>query len=182
MSNLSKVLFIDLDNTIITTKSGETFPKDVNDWKFKDYILDALILMYEQGFGRFCIVTNQGGIPTHYNPTDFKEKIENVIKNIFSFFYMYYSTEAVELEIYYFVAIGMNNPNRKPNTGFFEKAQTGLGYMDPSESVMIGDAGGRDTDFGDSDKMFAKNCNIKFIHVDDLINKIKDKYENKTNN
>lgn len=29
-----RVLFMDLDGTLIETKSGETFPKDINDWKW----------------------------------------------------------------------------------------------------------------------------------------------------
>ena len=30
-----KILFSDLDGTIIETKSGATFPKDADDWKIQ---------------------------------------------------------------------------------------------------------------------------------------------------
>lgn len=32
---MTKALFLDLDGTLIETKSGEKFPKDYTDWKFK---------------------------------------------------------------------------------------------------------------------------------------------------
>lgn len=36
------ILFADLDNTLITTVSGETFPKGVWDMKFKFDVLDKI--------------------------------------------------------------------------------------------------------------------------------------------
>ena len=38
-----KVLFIDLDDTIITTISGNTFPTDVTDFKIRKEVLDKIV-------------------------------------------------------------------------------------------------------------------------------------------
>lgn len=37
-----KVLFCDMDGTLIETASGETFPKGIWDMKFKFDVLDAI--------------------------------------------------------------------------------------------------------------------------------------------
>ena len=58
-----KILFADLDGTIIETKSGQTFPKDAEDWKFKEGILEA-ISSYAPS--HLHIVSNQGGVEKGY--------------------------------------------------------------------------------------------------------------------
>ena len=58
-----KVLFCDLDGTLIVTRSGNTFPMDENDWEFKYGIKEA-IQKYNPGF--IFIISNQGGIEKGY--------------------------------------------------------------------------------------------------------------------
>ena len=59
--NKKKILFIDLDGTLIHTASGKTFPEGVWDMKFDFEVLDKI---KEYGFKAICIITNQGGIET----------------------------------------------------------------------------------------------------------------------
>lgn len=81
-----KVLFIDLDDTIITTISGNTFPTDVTDFKIRKEVLDKIVdafptLYYVE------IVSNQGGIPQFVDEQDFIGKIkaiESFMQNIFA--------------------------------------------------------------------------------------------------
>lgn len=54
-----KVLFCDMDGTLIETVSGETFPKGIWDMKFKFDVLDAIKNLNPKAI---FIVTNQGGI------------------------------------------------------------------------------------------------------------------------
>lgn len=53
-----KVLFCDMDGTLIETASGETFPKGIWDMKFKFDVLDAIKNLNPKAI---FIVTNQGG-------------------------------------------------------------------------------------------------------------------------
>jgi len=176
---MSKAIFMDLDGTLIETKSGKDFPVDVGDWKFKEYVLDSLIELYEQEFHRLYIITNQGGIPKYTNPGVFNTKLHHIIDEIYTYFNLYYKNRH-SFMVDYYVAIGMKHPGRKPNKLFFDMASQASGYLDKETSIMIGDAGGRKGDHSDSDKMFAKNAGIEFIHIDNLLAKVKEKYENKT--
>lgn len=54
-----KVLFADLDGTLIDTVSGNTFPNGIWDMKFKFDVLDAIKKLAPE---YVFIVTNQGGI------------------------------------------------------------------------------------------------------------------------
>lgn len=54
-----KVLFCDLDGTLINTISGETFPKGIWDMTFRFKVLDAIKKLAPE---YVFIVSNQGGI------------------------------------------------------------------------------------------------------------------------
>jgi histidinol phosphatase-like enzyme len=56
---MKKVLFADLDGTIIETLTGAPFPKGIWDMKFK---WDVLKKIKGGGFECLIIITNQGGI------------------------------------------------------------------------------------------------------------------------
>lgn len=63
-----KVLFCDMDGTLIETASGETFPKGIWDMKFKFDVLDAIKNLNPE---EIFIVTNQGGIEKGMVPESF---------------------------------------------------------------------------------------------------------------
>ena len=160
-------LFIDLDGTIIETKSGRKFPVDSDDWKFKRHIWDALkyTLDVHKNIGYIIIVSNQAGIEAGYvKEEDFKSKLQKIKKRIESkypylFVLSYYTTSK-------------KSPMRKPNPGIAHACANKY-QIDLASSVMIGDAGGEEGDFSDSDLQFAINSGIKtFYHIDKLINEV----------
>lgn len=55
-----KVLFIDLDSTLIKTVSGKTFPEDITDFRVQLPVLDKIIEKMSN-LKMFFIVSNQGG-------------------------------------------------------------------------------------------------------------------------
>lgn len=60
-----KVLFIDLDGTLIKTISGKTFPEDITDFRIQLPVLDKIKETFPN-LSYFFIVTNQGGIGKIY--------------------------------------------------------------------------------------------------------------------
>lgn len=55
-----KVLFIDLDSTLIKTISGKTFPEDITDFRIQLPVLNK-IKEKMPNLECFFVVTNQGG-------------------------------------------------------------------------------------------------------------------------
>lgn len=54
------------DGTLIKTKSGNVFPKDINDWEiWNSSVLKELGNFYDNGF-KICIFTNQKGIQVRF--------------------------------------------------------------------------------------------------------------------
>jgi len=75
----------DLDGTIITTKSGKTFPIDEHDWAFKPRVLALLLSIYNND-GHINIYTNQAGVTFgHIRPLQISILVEEVMVNIATF-------------------------------------------------------------------------------------------------
>lgn len=76
---MRKVLFITLDNTLITTKSGRQFPLHSEDWQFKRQSIEAIKEYSNKGY-LICIIANQhqiiAGLITE---NTFRYKVENII-------------------------------------------------------------------------------------------------------
>lgn len=160
-----KVIFCDLDGTLIDTISGETFPKGIWDMRIKFDVLDAIKKLSPQ---YVFIVSNQGGIERGFvDEFDFKYKfgyIACVIREycICECYGMYCGTN------------DKTDIDRKPNTGMLEtllKAYVEDNFDDiKQKSLMIGDASGKEGQFSDSDKKTAENFGIDYIDVNDFIN------------
>lgn len=154
-----KVLLCDLDGTLIETKSGKTFPEDMNDWKFKPHIKEAI---QEYNPRYIFIISNQGGIEKGF--VDEKE------------FYVKFRRIIDEIKTWgNFIVDGAfcpyNNPecvDRKPNTGlvdFFRQACV-MGYdFDNRHALMIGDASGLKGQFSNTDLQCARNAGIRYTDV-----------------
>ena len=159
----AKVLLCDLNDTLIVTKSGATFPENEDDWKFKPGINYA-IRQYNPKY--IFIISNQGGIEKGF--VDEKK------------FYANFRRIIEEMRTWGdFIVEGTycksNDPecvDRKPNTGmvdFFRHAYVMGWDFDNRHALMIGDASGLDGQFSDSDLQCAKNAGIRYCDVDKFI-------------
>ena len=158
-----KVLLCDLDGTLIVTKSGETFPKDCDDWQFKPHIREAI---QEYNPKYIFIISNQGGIEKGFvDEKEFFSKFRKIINEMRTWGdYIVDGTYCTS-----------NDPecvDRKPNTGMVDFFRTCcvMGYdFDKRHALMIGDASGLDGQFSNSDMLCAKNAGIRYCDVDHFI-------------
>ena len=155
-----KILFADLDGTIIETKSGQTFPKDAEDWKFKEGILEA-ISSYAPT--HLHIVSNQGGVEKGYiTAMELYNKMNRIAGRLINLL------PNVSVSFDYCTSLDKNYKRRKPNTGMLEHFYNIPSY-DKKDALMIGDASGKEGDFSDSDKKCAENFGIEYMDVNDFI-------------
>ena len=159
-----KILFCDLDGTLIETISGETFPKGIWDMKLRFDVLDAI---KKQKPEYVLIVSNQGGIESGFvDAQKFETKLSYIIKAI---------DEYCDCECYamYCDTNNESDPYRKPNTKMLKTllddcVGDDVDYI-KQESLMIGDASGKEGQFSDSDKKTAENFGIDYMDVDDFV-------------
>ena len=160
-----KVIFCDLDGTLIETISGETFPKGVWDMRIRFDVLDAIKKLNPQ---YILIVSNQGGIESGIvNEFNFRTKLDYIANAIW---------EYCDCECYgaYCSTNDKSNPWRKPNTKMLEALLDDyvgdvIDYIKP-KCLMIGDASGKEGQFSDTDKKTAENFGIDYIDVEDFVN------------
>ena len=159
-----KVIFCDLDGTLIETISGETFPKGIWDMRLKFDVLDAIKKLNPE---YILIVSNQGGIENGFvDGDDFRSKAEYIARAI---------SEYCDCECYA-MSCGTNNKSdryRKPNTGMLvylldRYVGDDMDYI-KQKSIMIGDASGKNGQFSDSDKKTAENFGIDYMDVNDFV-------------
>lgn len=158
-----KVLFTDLDGTLIDTISGETFPKGIWDMSIRLYVLDKIKEMKPD---YVFIVTNQGGIESGFaNKANFQAKLEYVGRAV---------SEYCGCNCYAMVCEtnDKTNPYRKPNVGMLsELCKNHLSNLvyNKSSLLMIGDASGKEGQFSDSDKKTAENFGIDYMNVENFV-------------
>lgn len=163
-----KVIFCDLDGTLIETISGEVFPKGVWDMKLRFDVLDAIKKLNPQ---YILIASNQGGIESGIvNEFNFRTKLEYIAHAIW---------EYCDCECYgaYCSTNDKSNPWRKPNTKMLEAllddyVGDDIDYI-KSKCLMIGDASGKEGQFSDSDKKTAENFCIDYMDVEDFVEQMK---------
>lgn len=159
-----KLIFCDLDDTLIKTKSGETFPQGIWDMELNLLAIDALKKLAPEAI---AIVSNQGGIELgHVNSTHFQAKLE----------YIQFSIK----ELTGIPTLGLFCPTnnkedkyRKPHTGMLDTVFSMFEYS-KEDCCMVGDASGLPGQFSDSDKKTAENFGIDYFDINefiDLVNK-----------
>lgn len=72
-----KVLFIDLDSTLIKTISGKTFPEDITDFRIQLPVLNKIVEKLPN-LKKFFIVTNQGGLKSDFEQYNFRAKLQKI--------------------------------------------------------------------------------------------------------
>ena len=163
-----KVIFCDLDGTLIDTISGETFPKGIWDMRLKFDVLDAIKKIKPKCL---LIVTNQGGIEKGFvNRRNFEFKMEYLCRSIKEY-------TGIPVEYSYCEKNGPNYKYRKPNIGMLDSLMYKMinrgiveNGIETDKMLMIGDASGKEGQFSDSDKKTAENFGIDYMDVNDFVN------------
>ena len=173
---MKKIVFIDLDGTLIDTHSGETFPKGVWDMNIKWDAWKALKSFVKENDTEFvCIVTNQGGIESGYVN---KHRWLNKFRYVQSALQEYLNQDNdLGVKVYgeYCTSNDKDYFDRKPNKGmlwhfiFVRTCWHEPRDIPKSEMIMIGDASGKENQFSDSDKKTAENFEIDYMDIDDII-------------
>ena len=155
-----KIIFCDLDDTLIETISGESFPKGIWDMKIKFNVLDK-IKKLKPSF--LFIISNQGGIEKGFvNEYHFCTKLGFIVQSIEEYC-------NIAVDYYYCSSNNKDDENRKPNYGMLEDALVEYDIpCDKSEMLMIGDASGKPGQFSDSDKKTAENFGIDYLDIEDF--------------
>ncbi len=156
-----RIVFIDMDDTLIKTTSGKTFPIGVYDMTLR---LDIFAKIKAIAPNAVFIVSNQGGIEAGFvNITLFQQKFMYVIASLQEF-----------LGLHTFVA-GKFCPTqdakfegRKPNTAMLtsmlDEFEQILGHrFTKEECVYIGDT------LVDTEELTAKNFGCDFVPVESLL-------------
>lgn len=172
-----KILFADLDGTLIQTASGKTFAEDCTDFRVRKDVLDKIKCM--EGLRFLVIVTNQGGIPQYISQKDFEAKLWGISQFIQAYLRKtsaFVQDESdVEVHCEYCSSIDKEHPCRKPNPGMLQNFMDGelrfaaKWLKDKTNMLMIGDASGKPGQFSDSDKKCAENFGIDYLDVEDFL-------------
>jgi DNA 3'-phosphatase len=166
-----KILFADLDGTLITTASGKTFAEDCTDFRIRKEVLDKIKTM--TGLKYLAIVTNQGGVPQYISQHDVEVKIKSIVEFIRSYFSQtpFSPDDVLTINAEYCASMEKDHPCRKPNTGMLENffRYPGTEGIEKSAMLMIGDASGKEGQFSDSDKKCAENFGIDYLDVEDFL-------------
>jgi DNA 3'-phosphatase len=138
-----KVIFADLDHTLITPKGKHVFPKSLDDWKWKnDAVVPKLKEMYAMGY-EIVIVSNQKKMKG--------DEVRAKAKMIYDDLSLPFVFISGHSDLYY----------RKPQLGLLEVLIEYIfkerSNIDPS-SIFLGDSA--------ADLYFARNTNIRFVHTD----------------
>ena len=162
-----KIVFLDLDGTLINTLNNEPFPRGVWDMKLNFHLLYKLkVLAPEYIF----IVTNQGGIEKGYvDRNHFEDKLQYIIDCVTE-----YIGEECICKGSYCHLNDKNNFYRKCNTGMLEYLLINSTFnkdypISKKDMCMIGDASGKEGQFSDTDKQTAINFGIDYYDVNDFI-------------
>lgn len=153
------VVFFDMDQTLITTKSGLTYPNGSKDWKwlFDEVVPKKLQELHRKG-SLIVLCTNQAGVEKkHVKIEEIQEKIE-------------FMSADIDVPFMAFVAT-MTDKYRKPHNTMFEIfIEEFNGGHFPNSCIYIGDLAGRCSSWREgkkkdrscSDRAFAWNCSIPF--------------------
>lgn len=160
-----KVIFADLDGTLIEPVKGKEFPRGIWDMKFKFDVLDKIRQIRPD---YLFIVSNQGGIGEGYvDHNNFEKKMQYIKHSLEEYIY----DNGNNVFYRYCTQNDKEHVDRKPNTGMLESLRNYLLTTDYNkcDMLMIGDASGKEGQFSDSDKKTAENFGIDYVDVEDFV-------------
>ncbi|XP_055625506.1 uncharacterized protein F21D5.5 [Toxorhynchites rutilus septentrionalis] len=157
-----KIAAYDMDGTLIKTKSGNVFPKSIDDWQIAfAEVPGKLKSLYKSGY-KMVIFTNQAGISKgKLKIEDFKKKIEALQLKL-------------NIPMQVFISTGKGK-YRKPLTGMWDtlcQLKNDNVQIDKARSFYVGDAAGRPEqkkpnkrkkDHSCADRLMALNVGIPFL-------------------
>lgn len=140
-----KMAAFDYDWTLVNPKEGNTFPKNIDDWKWLYENIPNKIKKYYNDNFMIVIFTNQSK----------QWKYEQILLVI------------EEIDIPMFVVVATDKEYYKPNPYIFDRfiKDNKINY---ELSFFVGDALGRKADFSNSDKLFAENIGIRSISPEEF--------------
>jgi bifunctional polynucleotide phosphatase/kinase len=162
-----KIAAFDLDSTLIKTRSGNTFPRSADDWKwFFTTVPQYLDELVKDGF-QVVVFSNQkkiaiqkeikAGSGESRSLTMFKEKLTDMMTSL-----------RIPISVY---AATTDAEYRKPRLGMWKEFQDDFDLdvtgIDMNESFFVGDAAGRPGDHSAADLGFASNAGLKFRTPED---------------
>lgn len=157
-----RVAAFDLDSTLISTASGNTFARDATDWKWWHATAPTRMKDLNSMGYQIIIMTNQkkisiqkelkAGRSDSKSLANFKEKVSAIMRQLDIPMSVYAATE--------------DDENRKPRLGmwkeFLDDYDLDADGVDLPNSLFVGDAAGRPKDHSSSDRGFAANVGIPF--------------------
>jgi bifunctional polynucleotide phosphatase/kinase len=155
--NPIKMACFDLDQTLITPKSGKKFPINSDDWKWLYESVPNVLKKYENAGYHIVIVTNQALMGKSQNGINsIKSKLDAIAEELIKLV-------GINFDVY---CLTEKNIFRKPYPSLIDR-------IDPlrkvrKESFFCGDACGRKGDFSDTDLKFARNCFLKFYTPENI--------------
>ncbi|KAI0886601.1 PNK3P-domain-containing protein [Annulohypoxylon maeteangense] len=152
-----KVAAIDLNKTLIMSKSGTLHGNDETDWRWWDDSIPAKLQALALKKYTIIITSNQGRL-TEFDGSEapeaapFKRKMEFIMRDL-------------KIPVTLLVACA-NDIYRKPRPGLWSIIPKVTGnegcVIDKAQSFVVGDAAGRENDFSDSDVHWAMNAGVPF--------------------
>jgi len=161
-----KILFVDLEGTIITTASGKSSPQGLWDMKFKVGVLNKIKELEPE---YIFIVINNSSIGKFIDEDDYVKKLDYVeaaVKNYVK------HKKFKAIETMYCSSGDRNDEFWKPNPGmlyyFIQKYDFAARGYTLDDMLMIGDASGNNNNYSDADIRTAEKAHIRYLDVNDF--------------
>lgn len=158
----AKILFCDLDGTLIDTLSGKTFPSGIWDMRFRMGVWESI-----RRHSPKCILiaTNQGGIERGFvNEDNFVSKMNYISAALKEY------TGCDEVIYRYCPTNDKGDMGRKPNPGMYISLFKSIESLCSKEDCLaIGDASGKPGQFSDSDKVAAERFGCRYMDIEDFL-------------
>ena len=154
-----KLVVLDCDGTLITTKSGETFRKTADDWQWLEGRIEKCEQLRASAI-HLALATNQAGVAfswSRFSEAEMQREIEAVAHRISAEYIgvCYSSPNVKALPQYHDPA----DNRRKPGPGMILEAMLHYGVT-AAETLMVGDRA--------DDEGAAKAAGVKFIHAENF--------------